>query len=88
MKRLEAYYDRLARKYSLNWAIVMIALYAFYSCLGLFVFFKYFQQHDGFYLFVGPLNLVIGIFGVFQGAGIMHAVVRRLMAESRQTAQS
>jgi len=88
MKRLQPYYDKLARKYSLNWAIAFTVVFAFYCCLGLFQFLKYFPHHDSVYLLVGPLDFLLGIIGIFHGAQVTHAVVRRLVANCRQQTQS
>lgn len=83
MSRLHAYYDRHARNYSLNWAIALTVVSAFYCFAGLVLCLKYFQHHDNFYLFVGIFNTLLGILGIFQGAQVTHAVVRRLIAEAR-----
>lgn len=80
MRRLHPFYDNLARKYSLNWAIAFTAIFAFYSCMGLFQFLNYFHRPDGLYLVVGPFNFLLGGFGVIHGAQIIHAVVRRLVS--------
>ncbi|HKF48820.1 MAG TPA: hypothetical protein VKB38_15785 [Terracidiphilus sp.] len=82
MSRLHSYYDRTARNYSLNWAIAIIAIFTFISSLGLFQFLKYLQRGDDFYLLVGPIDFLIGVFGVYRGVHITHAVVRRMIAES------
>jgi len=83
MSRLNAYYDRHARNYSLNWAIAFTVGSAFYCCAGLVLCLKYFQHRDEFFLFWGSLSVLIGAFGIFQGAQVTHAVVRRLLSESR-----
>jgi len=81
MSRLATYYDKLARNYSLNWAIALSLVFAFYTCIGIFQFLKYFHDHDTFYMFAGPFNTLIGAAGTFNGIQVIHAVVRRLVAE-------
>jgi hypothetical protein len=83
MAYLQRYYNRRARTLSLNGATFVTALFAFYSCIGLFQLLKYFQHHDPFYLYAGPINILLGVAGVFQGTNLIHAVVRRLIAEAR-----
>jgi len=82
MSRLQRYYDSHARNCSLNWAIAITLIFSAYSFLGFLQFLKYFQHHDTFYLLVGPFNILLGIAGIFQGVYIIHAVVRRLIAQS------
>jgi hypothetical protein len=84
MNRLHTYYDHLARNYSLNWAIAFTVIFSFICSIGFFQFLKYLHQHDPFYLFFAPFEFILGLAGAFQGVQITHAVVRRLVAESRR----
>jgi hypothetical protein len=83
MNRLQPYYDKLARTYSLNWAIALSLVAACYGFLGLLQSLRYFENHQSFWLIFGPFNFFLGSMGVFQGVNVIHAVVRRLIAESR-----
>lgn len=82
MNRLHPYYDRISRNYSLNWAIAITVIFSFICCMSFFQFFKYFQQHQSFYLILSPFNFLLGLAGIFQGAQITHAVMRRLVGQS------
>jgi hypothetical protein len=82
MTRLQSYYDRTARNHSLNWAIALTIMAGSYCTIGVLQFLKYFQHHDSFYLFAGPIGILLGAVGIFQGVQVTHAVVRRLVAEA------
>ncbi|HWG21406.1 MAG TPA: hypothetical protein VG225_12820 [Terracidiphilus sp.] len=88
MSRLQAYYDKISRKYSLNRAIAVTVCFSFYCCIGLFQLLSYFKHHDSFYLFAGPVSLLLGFGGTFQGSQIIHAVVRRLITQAQQNPHS
>ena len=88
MTRLTAYYDKLARTYSLNWSIALTIMAAFYCCMGLLQSLRYIPHRESFWLIVGLFNIFLGAVGIFQGVHVTHAVVRRLIAESRQPTQS
>lgn len=88
MSRPLSKHDKTARSYSLNWAVAMVAIFTFISSLGLFQFLKYFQRGDEFYLLAGPLDFLVGVFGVYRSVHMTHAVVRRMIAESHQPAEN
>ena len=77
MSSLRSYYDRRARAWLLNGAIVYIVCFAIYGCLGVFQVFKYFQHLDPFYLYVAPFNILLGIVSVLHGVNVIHAILRR-----------
>ena len=88
MQRPNGRYDKIARTYSLNWAIAMLIFFPVICCMGFSQFLKYFSQNDSFYLLMGPLTLLVGLFGIYRGVQITHAVVRRLIAGAGQQSQS
>jgi hypothetical protein len=76
---MQHYYDRLARSFTLNWAIGFVVVWTLYFCLGAAqIFFSFLRGHDPFYLYVGPFNMLLGAAGVFHGWQIIRAVVRRI----------
>jgi len=77
-------YDHLAKISSLNWAIACAVGCPFYFCLGLSQWLKYFRGHDSFYMYLGPINMLLGLLGIVHGVGLIHAVVRRLVREGRE----
>jgi hypothetical protein len=77
------YFERLARKRSLNSAIIQTIVSTLYGSTGIFQIIKYGQHQDPFYLWVGPFNLVLGSFLVFRGVQLIHSVVRRMVAEQQ-----
>jgi hypothetical protein len=77
MNRRIAYYDRIAAKTSLNWTITCLVGFSVVGCAGLFQLLKYLQGRDQIYLFFGPINISIGMFGIFLYAQIIHAIVRQ-----------
>jgi DNA-binding transcriptional regulator of glucitol operon len=85
MAILEQHFDRLARKSSLNWAIVSVILWPAFMALGVLQLHKYSSGRDSFYLYAGLFNIGLSILGTFNGIGILHAVVRRLVAEARES---
>jgi len=86
MERLRIYYDNFAARYfTLNRAILYILFYAFMCFLGVSELKLYVRNDDGFYLYFGGFALLLGIFGIFHGAQVIHAVVRRLVAEARSS---
>ena len=82
MNRLHRHYDKLARKASLNQALTITLMFAFYCSTGLFQVLYYFKQRDSFYLVIGPINILLGMVGILSGVQMIHAIVRRLVAES------
>jgi len=83
MERVRAYFDSRFGKKSLNSALTLLMVWSSYFSLGILGIVKYSMNGDqvGFYL--GVANTTIGIFGIFSGSQTVHAVVRRLVAESR-----
>jgi len=80
MSRLSAYSDRYAQRrgFSLNGAIAYTAMYAFLICLGLFQLHAVLKrQGEPYYLYAGPLILILGIFGALRGIQVIRAIRRR-----------
>ena len=84
MTRFTAYYDKLARTHSLNWALTLTLLYPFFAYMGFFKISNYFTHHDSFDIVVGSIWMLLGVLGIFHGVNVTHAVVRRLIAEARE----
>jgi hypothetical protein len=84
MENLEAYYGKTATHYTLNWAILSLLLWAFMGCLGILRVVAPIPGHGGSWLFSAGY-LLLGVVGIFNSVQIIHAVVRRLIAESRTT---
>lgn len=86
MNRLDAWYDKRAQSYSLNWSMALTIIAGCYAFMGFLQFLKYFPRHESFWLFIGPFDALLGAAGIFHGVHAMHAVVRRLVADARQAA--
>jgi hypothetical protein len=84
MGRIDKHFDKVSRKQTLNTAISWIACFSFLCCIGIFQIIKYAKDIDPFYLYAGICNVTIGTFSVWTGSQILHAVVRRLVAEARK----
>ena len=78
----QSFYDRRAKTQSLNSALALTVAFGCYGCIGVFQVLKYFQGHDPFYLFVGLFTVLLGAGMVAHGFKLIHAIVRRLIAES------
>jgi hypothetical protein len=88
MGRISKHFDKVGKKQTLNSAIIWIACVSFLFCIGIFQIIKYVTDHDSFYLYAGICNVTIGAFSVWTGSQILHAVVRRLVAEARTESRS
>ncbi|HKF48821.1 MAG TPA: hypothetical protein VKB38_15790 [Terracidiphilus sp.] len=64
-------------QFSLGGAIGHIAVYAFLMLFGFLQLNSALTQPDSYFLFSGPLILIIGIFGVFHGLNEIPTVHRR-----------
>jgi hypothetical protein len=85
MERISQHFDWIGRKHTLNSAIMWIAVFSFLCCAGVFQIVKFVKDHDPFYLYAGICNMTIGLFSIWTGSQILHAVVRRLVTEARNT---
>jgi hypothetical protein len=84
MSRVETYYDKIALNFPLNRAIALTVIFPSFAFIGFDQLLTYFRSDRSWLLFLGPLNLIAGIVGVFYGVHMIHAVVRRLVAEAEQ----
>jgi uncharacterized membrane protein HdeD (DUF308 family) len=85
MRRISQYYDRVNKKQSLNSTLSQVVCFSFICCMGIFQIIKYFKNHDSFYVYAGIWDITIGVFGIWSGSQMLHAVVRRLLAEAQKT---
>jgi hypothetical protein len=84
MMIFETHFDRVARRYTLNKAILVLVFWPAYFAIGALTFFWYFRQHDPYYLYAGPINIVLSLLGTLHAVGVLHAVVRRLLRQAPQ----
>jgi hypothetical protein len=85
MERTHRYFDRKCKMQSLNAALTVPVIWSSYFSLGIVMMVKYAGNGDDFGLYLGAANTAVGIFGIFVGTPMVHAVVLRLIAESRTT---
>ena len=81
MASLSERYDRFANQFSLNGAILYLLFYSFMCGLAAAFLRAAIHTSDSFYLATGFLMLAIGVGGIFHAVQVIHAVVRRLIAE-------
>jgi len=84
MQPMDEFYDGIASRYSLNWAILSLVIYSFMCCLGAIQTLAPSRTPDSSWMYHVGLML-IGAIGILVSTQILHAVVRRLVAESRNT---
>ncbi len=86
MERIHRWYDNFAaRHFTLNGAILYILFYALMCFNGAFDLRSAVQKDDPINLFLVGLIFLLGFIGMVHGAQVIHAVVRRLVAEARGT---
>ena len=85
MKNLHPYFDRRFGRASLNRALVLLVACSGDFTLGIVGMIKYAKIGDDVGFSVGVANTALGISGIFFGSQMIHAVVRRLIAEARNT---
>jgi hypothetical protein len=83
MDRVRRYHDNIAANFTLKGAILYEVFYCFFCWFGTFIVLDHHQSSDREMLYLGLASLLIGIFGIFHGAQVIHAVVRRLISENR-----
>jgi hypothetical protein len=87
MERLRGYYDRFALTghFTLNWAIFYEVCYVSLVYVGTYIVLGAARQqtYDRGLLCMGVAIILIGALGMFHAAQVIHAVVRRLVADSR-----
>jgi hypothetical protein len=85
MDWVHAYFDRRCRKQSLNTPIVLVSSFSWTAAISFWMIQKYSSNGDNGGLYLGIFLAAISLVNVFIGFQSIHAVVRRLVVESRNT---
>jgi hypothetical protein len=85
MGRINSHFDKVSRKQTVSSAILWIALWSICIGLGVGMILKYTRNDDHGGLFLGIIFTALSLFNALTGAHVAHAVIRRLVAEARNT---
>jgi hypothetical protein len=88
MERIRLHFDKFAKLITLNGAIARLMGATFFFCQGFFFDLeKFAKTGDRFWLYIGIFSIGLSLIWVPWCVLLIHAIVRRMVGESRNLVQ-